>query len=195
MNHIISNVIILDNTMENRKITVGRDKKCDLAVEDIPQNGRVSGRHATITEVVSEGTSGRVFILEDHSTNGTFVNSNFVHNGTCKIKEGDSITLGRDYVLEWTQILPFFGGGRKTDRKPFEKATVINASSGERPTFVSADPVYPDPLPIVDGGTVSPTEQDDEKGDSTEKELVFTGKHWLIAIGAFIFGLIIGLLI
>ena len=167
--------------------------------EHVQRLGRIlrarNGKQAILYELVSEGTSGRVFILEDHSTNGTFVNSNFVHNGTCKIKEGDSITLGRDYVLEWTQILPFFGGGRKTDRKPFEKATVINASSGERPTFVSADPVYPDPLPIMDGGTVSPTEQDDEKGDSTEKELVFTGKHWLIAIGAFIFGLIIGLLI
>lgn len=181
--------------MENRKITIGRDKKCDLVVEDVPTNLRVSGRHATITETVSEDGT-RMFILEDHSTNGTFVNSNYVHNGTCNMRQGDSITLGRDYVLEWNQILPFFGGGRQTDRKPLEKATVINTSSDERPTFVSADPVYPDPLPIVDKGMISHTEeQDDEKDDSTEKELIFTGKHWLIVIGAFVFGLIIGLLI
>lgn len=178
--------------MENRKITIGRDKKCDLVIEDVPKNGWVSGQHATITEVVDDDATSRVFILEDHSTNGSFVNSNFVHNGTYKIKEGDNITLGCDYVLEWSQILPFFGGGRKTDRRPLEKVTVIRPQEDSCPIFVSPDPVYPDPLPIIDEGSSS---QRDEADDSTEKEFVFTGMHWMIAIGAFLLGLIIGLLV
>lgn len=181
--------------MENRKITIGRDGRCDLVVEDIPQNARVSGRHATITQIDSDGDSGRAFVLEDHSTNGTFVNSNFVHNRTYNVKEGDTITLGRDYVLEWNRILPFFGGGRKTDRKPFEKKTVIRPESTEKPAFVSAEPVYPDPLPMVDMKTALPYEEPQtapDEGDS--KAFVFTDKHWLITIGAFVIGLVIGLL-
>ena len=96
--------------MENKNITIGRDKKCDLVIEDIPQNAKVSGRHATIYEKVAKNAEQRAFILEDHSTNGTFVNSKFVHNGTCNIKEGDVITLGRDFLLSWDKILPFLRG-------------------------------------------------------------------------------------
>ena len=180
--------------MGNKTITIGRDKKCDLVIEDIPQNAKVSGRHATITEVIAEGSFNKQFILEDHSRNGTFVNSDYVHNGTYKIKEGDIITLGRDYVLDWSLILPYFEG-RKTNRKPFGKETMIKPQNGMGLPFDSADPVYPDPLPIVSEGATSPISTPDNKpGQGTEKEFVFTGLHWLITIGAFFIGLIFGIL-
>lgn len=171
--------------MENKNITIGRDKKCDLVIEDIPQNAKVSGRHATIYEKVAKNAEQRAFILEDHSTNGTFVNSKFVHNGTCNIKEGDVITLGRDFLLSWDKILPFFEG-RRTQRKP-ANGTMTNRENETTPNngFVSADPVFPDSLPhFVDG----PIAQEKNK-------FVFTGAHWAIAIGSAILGFVLGLLL
>lgn len=189
--------------MGNKTITIGRDKKCDLVVDDIPQNQKVSGRHATITEVRVEDSSQKQFILEDHSTNGTYVNSQIVHNGTYKIKEGDTITLGRDYLLDWDLILPFFGE-RKTSRKPIGRETEFKPQNGINSGFVSADPIYPDPLPIMDSGYVpiredetlkSPEVSPNGTNKSPEKGFVFTGLHWLITIGALVIGLVLGILI
>lgn len=178
--------------MGNRKITIGRDKKCDLAIEDIPQNAKVSGRHATITE--ADDSKEKLFVLEDHSTNGTYVNSKLVHNGTFYVREGDVISLGPDYILDWGLIMPFFGG-RITKRKPFEQKTVIKIQNGTAPNtgFVSADPVYPDALPVIDEEPAKPIIKD-EPAKTDEKEFVFTGMHWLITIGAAILGFILGLL-
>lgn len=182
--------------MESKKITIGRDKKCDLVIEDIPQNAKVSGRHATITEVDVEDPINRTFILEDYSTNGTYVNSQFVHNGTYKIQEGDAITLGRDYVLDWDLVLPFFEG-RKTDRKTIGKKTVVkpyNNSSSNIGGFISAEPVYPDPLPEIISEPEKPI-IDDESEKNDGKGFVFTGLHWLITIGAAIIGFVLGILV
>lgn len=180
--------------MGNKTITIGRDKKCDLVVDDIPQNQKVSGRHATITEVRVEDSSQKQFILEDHSTNGTYVNSQIVHNGTYKIKEGDTITLGRDYLLDWDLVLPFFGV-RKTSRKPIGQETQLKPQNGINSGFVSAEPVYPDPFPIVNEGLPACPAPQEGTDNNTEKDFVFTGLHWLITIGALIIGLVIGMLI
>jgi pSer/pThr/pTyr-binding forkhead associated (FHA) protein len=179
--------------MGNRKITIGRDKKCDLAIEDVPRNAKVSGRHATITE--ADDSKERLFVLEDHSTNGTYINSKFVHNGTFYVREGDVISLGPDYILEWGLIMPFFGG-RITKRKPIEKETVINIQNGTAPNkdYVSADPVYPDPLPMIDDGPSKPI-IDDKITETDKKEFVFTGWHWLIILGATIVGFVLGILV
>ena len=179
--------------MGNKTITIGRDKKCDLVVEDIPQNQKVSGRHATITEINVEGTPQKQFILEDHSKNGTYVNSQIVHNGTYKIKEGDTITLGRNYLLDWDLVLPFFGV-RKTSRKPIGQETQLKPQNGIGAGFVSVDPVYPDPFPVVNEGLpASPETPKKGTDNSTEKEFVFTGLHWLITIGALVIGFVLGL--
>lgn len=188
------NVDILDNAMGNKTITIGRDNKCDLVVEDIPQNQKVSGRHATITEVSVEDSSQKQFILEDHSTNGTYVNSQIVHNGTYLIKEGDTITLGRDYLLDWDLVLPFFGV-RKTSRKPIGRETELKPQDGINSSFVSAEPVYPDPFPIVNEGLPACPAPQEGTDNNAEKDFVFTGLHWLITIGALIIGLAIGMLI
>lgn len=183
--------------MGNKTITIGRDKKCDLVIEDIPQNQKVSGRHVTITEVMVYDAPNKCFILEDHSTNGTYVNSQFVHNSTCEIKEGDTITLGRDFLLDWNLVLPFFGV-RKTNRKPIGRETELKPQNGINSGFVSADPVYPDPLPIDEARNIDISPEDSKPNgivNNTEKGFVFTGWHWLIVIGAFVIGLILGILI
>jgi len=170
--------------MEEKRILIGRDKRCDLVIEDIPQNAKVSGRHATITE--ADDSMDRLFILEDHSTNGTLVNSKLVHHGTYYMRIGDTIVLGQDYVLDWDVLLPFFDG-RKTQRKPIGLETVIkpqnNFASDERiPTAV---PNPPEPKPVVYDETV----KDDKE------EFDFTGLHWLITIGAAIIGFVLGILV
>lgn len=182
--------------MGNKTITIGRDKKCDLVVEDIPQNQKVSGRHATITEVNVEDAPQKQFILEDHSTNGTYVNSTFIHNGTYKVKEGDVITLGHDYLLDWDLVLPFFGV-RKTTRKPIGRETELKPQNGINSGFVSADPVYPDPLPIDEAPNIDIWPEDfqpKETPGNTEKGFIFTGLHWLITIGALVIGFVLGIL-
>jgi pSer/pThr/pTyr-binding forkhead associated (FHA) protein len=182
--------------MESKKITIGRDKKCDLVIEDIPQNAKVSGRHATITEMDVEDPINRTFILEDYSTNGTYVNSQFIHNGTYKIQEGDTITLGRDYVLDWDLVLSFFEG-TKTDRRPIGKKTVVKPQNdifSNNGGFISADPVYPDPLPVISNEPGKPI-IDDESEQSDGKKFVFTPLHWLITIGAAVIGFVLGILV
>lgn len=182
--------------MGNKTITIGRDKKCDLVVEDIPQNQKVSGRHATITEVNVGDAPQKQFILEDHSTNGTYVNSRLIHNGTYKIKKGDVITLGHEYPLDWDVVLPFFGV-RKTNRKPIGRETELKPQNGINSGFVSADPVYPDPLPIINNEEPKiPIESQPQEPEQTpNKDFVFTGMHWLITIGALLIGFVLGILI
>ena len=180
--------------MGNKTITIGRDKKCDLVIEDIPQNQKVSGCHAVITEVMVYDAPNKCFILEDHSTNGTYVNSQFVHNSTCEIKEGDVITLGRDFLLDWDLVLPFFGV-RKTTRKPIGRETELKPQNGKNSGFVSVDPVYPDPWPIIKEEPKIPIEsQPQEPGQNAKKDFVFTGMHWLITIGALLIGFVLGIL-
>lgn len=169
--------------MKKNTITIGRDKKCDLVVPDIPANGKVSGSHATIKGI--ENDNGRItgFVLEDHSTNGTYVNSKFVHNGTFYIKESDMIKLGSDYVLDWGDVLPLFGI-RITREKPM-KGNIPNSKGG----YESPDPVYPDNIdirPVVDDKSTEP------KDDS--KRMEFTKKHWIYIVLAYIAGVVTGLL-
>ena len=74
----------------------------------------VSGRHATISET---DTPDR-FLFEDHSTNGSYVNGQYVHNDSCKITPTDHITLGKAYVLPLDDIIKrYFTSTRTTVKK------------------------------------------------------------------------------
>ena len=62
------------------------------------------------------------------------------------------------------------------------------------PAFVSADPIYPDPWPIVDDGATAPhASPNNGIGNNDEKKFVFNGYHWLIIVGAFIVGFVLGM--
>ena len=61
-------------------------------------NPEVSNDHAEIVE--NNGS----FLLIDHSTNGTLVNGNRVHNASYPINRGDVVLFGSGAVLNWNLI-------------------------------------------------------------------------------------------
>lgn len=97
------------------QITVGRNSQSTIVVSS--QYNTVSGNHATITK------DGSSFILEDHSTNGTYINGVRIHHASCQIRPGDHITLGQQYVLDFSTVQNLLGSGRETQRYPETHAT------------------------------------------------------------------------
>lgn len=97
------------------QITVGRNSQSTIVVSS--QYNTVSGNHATITR------EGNAYILEDHSTNGTYVNGMRIHHASCQIRPGDQITLGMQYVLDFNTVQNLLGSGYATQRYPEAPAT------------------------------------------------------------------------
>jgi len=108
------------------KVLIGRSSQCDFTIENPESHGTVSGKHATIYQTEIEGT----FILEDHSTNGTYVNGLLVHNAEHVIGLNENITLGRSYELDLANIISRYLVTSKTTKKKVE-----------RPQYVSPEPV------------------------------------------------------
>lgn len=103
--------------MEKLKVLIGRSSQCDYTIENIEQHGTVSGKHATISETDIPNT----YLFEDHSTNGSYINGQLVHNDSCKVYITDHITLGRTYTLPLTDIVKrYFTERRITKKKPQE---------------------------------------------------------------------------
>ena len=92
------------------QITIGRNLQSTIVVD--AQYTTVSGSHATITR------NGNVLTLEDHSTNGSYVNGRKVHHEATVIRQGDRITLGHQYTLNMGEVLHYLGGGQETLRIP-----------------------------------------------------------------------------
>ncbi|MBQ8938915.1 MAG: FHA domain-containing protein [Paludibacteraceae bacterium] len=90
------------------QITIGRNSQSTIVVPT--QYSTVSGNHATITK---EGNS---YVLEDHSTNGTYINGTYIHNSSCQIRPNDRISLGTQYILDFSVVQNLFGSGRSTQR-------------------------------------------------------------------------------
>lgn len=91
-------------------ITIGRNPQNTIVV-DATYN-TVSSNHATITD------NGGTLTLQDHSTNGTYINGQYIHNQSATIRQGDRITLGTHYELSWREIMQYFGGSHATQRIP-----------------------------------------------------------------------------
>lgn len=103
--------------MERLKVLIGRSSQCDYIIENATQHGTVSGKHATISEAEVLGT----FLFEDHSTNGSYINGQLLHNNTCKISATDHITLGRTYVLPLADVIKRFFSSRPTTERKIEE--------------------------------------------------------------------------
>ena len=140
--------------MQGLKISIGRDTKSDWVIE--PEYSGVSSNHLTITEQIDDSTHQTVcYLLEDHSTNGTYINTQFVHNGTYYVKQGDHITLGRQYELNWEKMMRFFATSKtqkKTDPLPAQNLLnekKVKDSQETKPVqqFDSPDPIYDSPQP------------------------------------------------
>lgn len=132
-----------------RNITIGRSSKCDYSIEDIEQNRTVSGNHATITETDTLG----VFLFEDHSANGSYINGQFVHNESRTIKIDDHITLGKTYTISLTEIVK-----RYFPRKTTQKKNIPNSeNSSQGSSLPHVPPIAPapvvekieDPIPVT----------------------------------------------
>jgi pSer/pThr/pTyr-binding forkhead associated (FHA) protein len=66
--------------------TIGKDPTCDVVFND----SFLSGRHATIK------AQGGAFILEDHSTNGTWVNDKKISRH--ELVDNDFVKFGQTLV-------------------------------------------------------------------------------------------------
>lgn len=108
-------------------ITLGRDRNCDLFVDD--QQGKVSRRHMEISwETVSGGT---LYVFLDRSTNGSMVNEKFIHGESCSLLDkssgrghdvfSPSIILAGTVLLKWPEVKAIIAEKqKKTDDKPLE---------------------------------------------------------------------------
>lgn len=86
--------------MIQREVTIGRASGSDILYgADCPY---VSNNHALIY------SDGYRLILKDMSTNGTYINNNYVHHQSVVINYGDLILLAGKYPLTWEQISIFF---------------------------------------------------------------------------------------
>lgn len=97
------------------QITIGRNSNSTIVVSS--QYSTVSGDHATITK------DGNSYILEDHSTNGTYVNGARIHHSSCRIQPNDHITLGHQYVLNFSEVRARLEPGHQTQRMPHAPQT------------------------------------------------------------------------
>ena len=88
-------------TMERLKVLIGRSSQCDFTIENPDQHGTVSSRHATISDTEIPNT----YLFEDHSLNGSYINGQFLHNGSCNVKTTDHITLVKTYTLPLLDIV------------------------------------------------------------------------------------------
>ena len=91
----------------NKKISIGRERTCDIFTGDGYSD--VSRHHADIF------LDGSRLVLEDHSTNGTYVNGQKIHHTRMEIRVGDTILFGRHCPLSWVDVTGFFPEIRQND--------------------------------------------------------------------------------
>lgn len=76
-----------------RKVTIGRNADNNIVIAD----QSVSGYHADL-EIHDNGE----MIFRDHSTNGTMVNGNYLHNDFCYVYGNDNIVFPGQHKLDWS---------------------------------------------------------------------------------------------
>ena len=86
--------------MNKRKITIGRASESDIVIDQFWDT--ISNEHAEI-----ELLDGAL-VFHDHSSNGTIINKQTVHNTDVGIYPGDVILLAGKYELTWDVINRFF---------------------------------------------------------------------------------------
>lgn len=86
--------------MGRNRITIGRDSHNDVRIDE--QWDTVSNRHGEISY-----ENGKLTFI-DHSSNGTVINGQKIHNTSVGIYPGDTIRLANVFDLEWNVIDRFF---------------------------------------------------------------------------------------
>lgn len=98
-------------------ITIGRDYRCDVRIDQSWDT--VSNEHADIKY------QGGTLVFYDHSSNGTLINGQKVHNRNVEIYPGDEIRLAGVFELEWNVINRYFPN--------LHRPTVTRNIRGEEP--------------------------------------------------------------
>lgn len=131
-NHRPTQMFLVSNEEHGKSITIGRADDNDLIV---PQdNDHVSNHHATLSR-----QTDNTFVFEDHSSNGTIVNGNVVHNAKLVVNTADEIMLANQYKLNWRDIMPFF------------KGRTIIVTGGEEISVSSSGQIEFEPGDLFDG--------------------------------------------
>ncbi len=79
----------------NLRVTLGRERHCDVVLPDFP----VSGLHCWF--VLND--AGALEVVDDHSTNGTFLNGSVCLPRAHKVlRNGDSLVFGRFAFEYWS---------------------------------------------------------------------------------------------
>ncbi|EGC37076.1 hypothetical protein DICPUDRAFT_150403 [Dictyostelium purpureum] len=89
---LVGNIEIKFKVGDN--ISIGRSKTCNIIISDII----ISGKHCMISRADSgqEKESFGLLLVQDLSTNGTFINGKLIGKGLSRvIKSGDRLTLGK----------------------------------------------------------------------------------------------------
>lgn len=84
----------------DKKLTIGRDQRSDVRIDE--RWDTVSNNHADIV------LQGDALLFTDHSTNGTVINGQKIHNTSVGIYPGDKIMLAGVFQLDWIVISQYF---------------------------------------------------------------------------------------
>ena len=91
--------------MNDRRITIGRASGSDIRIDE--RWDTVSNEHAEI-ESIDNG-----LLFYDHSSNGTSINGQKIHNTNVPIYPGDEILLAGVYRLDWEILERYFPTSRR----------------------------------------------------------------------------------
>lgn len=166
--------------MANLSINIGRSSSSDYVIPNPDQHPTVSGNHATICQINKGDVSQFKYV--DHSTNGSYINGEFIHNGEKVITSGDHITLGRTYTLDLTSIITCYFDSSKTTKKKEKKETnfVAPPMIDPVPPIAGGDGTWINPAPeVVESPVPAPLPQ-----DTSSKNIL-----------CFVFGLLAGVVI
>mgnify|MGYP003472378657 CR=1 FL=1 len=116
-----------------RKITIGRASENDIVFEQVDT---ISSYHS---EIIIDGSGNITY--NDHSTNGSWVNGQKIHKTSCVVKEGDTIMLPGDVIIEWNQIIP--DSQKKTQVFRAEDLEQLSAPAVAEPVQSYSQPQQP----------------------------------------------------
>ena len=116
-----------------RKITIGRSQENDVVFEQVDT---ISSYHS---EIVIDDSG--IITYNDHSTNGSWVNGQKIHKTSCVVKEGDTIMLPGDVIIEWNQIIP--DSQKKTQVFRAEDLEQLSAPAVAEPVQSYSQPQQP----------------------------------------------------
>jgi S1-C subfamily serine protease len=160
--------------VNSREVVLGRDQACDLAYDE-NRDETVSRKHAKIVQNSSEPN---VFMIENFSPNGTFVNDRKI-DGPTPLSHGSTVRFGRSGPSFIFETDPPPSGG---------KLTVLDLGDGNAPPAeVKSEPWWVRRLTLTDA-TLAGSAQ--ERRWSPAKILFYSTVVLLVlalAAGAFLF--------